>query len=212
MAIVIPPKAGVPNLRPLKQPLYDTELLKHNTATTEKTFFVSPISQPIVAAGAIKTEADTNLEQSGAIGKPTYFDLYGFQFRVNLDSGGAGDGINIIANMQLLYERGIFEFFMGQQRPYLEDRLSRIPAGLDTDGCVTTADTTNNPTYAFASNGEKSSKEYFEASIGGQPIPIQYSESFRAKVSWTGGITITTSGQSGYRLTCFMKGIFYSSL
>lgn len=205
-------QVGQATLRPLKNPIYDTELLEHNTATTQKLFYTNPIGNPIVAAGANKTEADTNLEQSGAIGKPQHFELYGFQFEVKYDTGGGGDGLNVFGNLHLMYERASFEFRFGQQRPWEEVRLSRIPNGLATDGDVVSADTTDNPTYDFSTNGVPSSHEYFKFDINGQPIPIQYSESFSVRVRWDGTVTITTTATNGYRLVCYMLGVFYSAL
>lgn len=200
-------------VRPLKNPLYDTTLLVHNTLTQRLQYFTNVQGQAIVAGGAQKTEADTNIKQPGQIGKPNYFEIYGFQTDIMFDGTGAADSVNVAQNMHLIYEGGAFEFNFGQQLPWLQAPLEQLPNGLHMDGDVCTADATNAISYAFVKNGDASCAEYYDFAINGEPVPIEYSETFSALITWPGGgITITTAATVGYRICVYLKGILYSSL
>ena len=63
-----PPQTPV--LRPLRQPLYDSELIT-NGQTQKVSLFVD--NKRFALTGVAKTEADTNMTQSGQLGFPLNF-------------------------------------------------------------------------------------------------------------------------------------------
>jgi hypothetical protein len=73
-----PPQTPV--LRPLRNPLYDSELLNQGQ-TAKVSLFVNNRNFAL-APGAAKTEVDTNLTQAGQLGYPLEFDLVGFVLEV----------------------------------------------------------------------------------------------------------------------------------
>lgn len=205
MALTKAREAARALLRPLKQPLYDTGRLDAG-ANNRVAWFQAPQGQPIVAAGALKTEADTNLTQAGQLGRPLEFDLYAFQ--VELFHSGAN--VAFVDDALLVYEAGVFEFFFGQQRPWLQVPLTQIPNGLYVTGTVATADAGTPTAYAFVNNGKSSVKEYYDFTIGKEPVPIASAENFTARIDFPGGAVTTATAQ--LRCRCYMVGVLYSSL
>ena len=192
-------------LRPLKQPLYDTGLIL--TAGVQRVqFFNAPIGGALGAA--VKSEADTNLTQSGMIGRPAEFDLYGFQLELQI----VGDDCpNTVRDLNLIYDTSAFEFFFGQQRPWLQVPAQEIPNGPGIEGAFSTADDAAAENYFFGHCGKGSSKAMYNFTIGKKPIPIGSAESFSALLSWPGG-AINPAGAVDIRARCYMKGIYYSGL
>jgi len=192
-------------LRPLKQPLYDTGHIILG-ATNRVNFFQAPQGQPIVAAGALKTEADTNLTQSGMLGRPQEFDLYGFNLEVAVDMIAAEDDIQ---DFSLIYENGVFEFYFGQQRPWLQVPVQEIPHGTGLEGALGTADDAAALNYFLGHNGLGSSKQFYNFTIGKKPIPIGSAENFNGRLDFPAG-AITCANL--HRARCYMKGVLYSAL
>jgi len=195
---------GRANLRPLKNPVFDTA---HITAAAIQLvqFFNSPVGQPIVAAGANKTEVDTNLKQSGSLGKPNCLDIYAIA--IELVNDGA-DAINNVLNYNLIYDTGGFEFFFGQNRALLRVPLAQIPNGPSITGAVATADDGTPTSYAFMHNGVPSVRSQFDVAIGGIPVPVGSQENFSATIRWPAAITTGVL----YRARCYLKGIYYQQL
>ena len=195
---------GRANLRPLKNPVYDTA---HITAAAIQLlqFFNAPIGQPIVAAGANKTEVDTNLKQSGSLGKPSCLDLYGISIEVINDGA---DAINNVLNYHLIYDRASFEFAFGQNRALVRVPFLSIPNGPAIDGAVATADAGTPTQYAYLHNGVPSVRSHLDVAIGGIPVPIGPQENFSATVRWP--VAITTGVL--YRARCYLKGVYYQQL
>jgi len=190
-------------LRALKQPLFDTAIFD-NAGVNRLNYFQAPQGNPIVAAGAFKSEVDTNLTQAGQLGRPQEFDLYGFNLEFTCDPDDAGA---TIADLQLLYDAGVFEFFFGQQRPWLQIPVQEIPNGAGWEGTVATANVGTE--YFFAKNGIGDVHSYYVFTIGKKPIPIASAENFTARVDFPQG-AVTPS--QDYRVRCFMKGVLYAAL
>ena len=153
MTIVKKEGEKVAGLRALKQPLYDTTDMDHNVATSRVQFFSRPQGQALPVSGTAKNAAHTNLKTEGQIGKPQQFELYGLQMDIDFASDGAGDAANIAANLKLIYETGLVQFYFGQQFPWVQIPAYQIPNGYHMLGDVITADDTNNTDYAFLKNG-----------------------------------------------------------
>lgn len=196
-------------LRPLKQPLYDTGIINTGAATNRVQFFQSAQGTPIVAAGANKTEADTNLQQSSQIGRPSEFDLYGHCLEL-MTVGD--DAENTIEDYNLIYDTGVYEFFFGLQRPWLQVPAQQIPNGPGIEGTLATANDGAALNYYMAHCGEGRCKNnMYNFTIGKKPIPIGSAEPFNALLRWPAG-AITIAGGADIRARAYLKGIYYSAL
>lgn len=69
-------------LRPLQQPLYDTEIIPAAATPAELIFFQRQLGQTTAFGGVTKTEAETNIQQPGQLANPLEFSLFGFLFEV----------------------------------------------------------------------------------------------------------------------------------
>jgi hypothetical protein len=192
-------------LRPLKQPLFDTGLIL--TAGVQRVqFFQAPIGGALGAG--IKTEADSNLSQSGQIGRPNEHDLHSFKLELQVVGD---DGINTVRDLSLIYDTSVFEFFFGQQRPWLQVPAQEIPNGAGIEGTLSTQNAAGTFDYFLGHCGEGSCKAMYNFTIGKKPIPIGSAEAFSALLSWPLG-AINPAGAADIRATCYMVGIFYSAL
>jgi len=191
-------------LRPLKQPLYDT--MQYAIAgQVQLRMFSVPLGQPIAAAAANKTLADTNLEQAGQLGTPQMFDLYGFCFEAQLITaadGSAGDAFGI-------YETGVFEFTFGVSRPWLQIPLTEIPRGVGPTG----GQQGDGFVAAYAREwlycGEGSPAEMYSFTIGRKAIRLHSNETFGVNLNWPlGAVAITAIT----RVRVYLMGILYAAL
>lgn len=194
-------------LRPLKQPLYDTGLIL--TAGIQRiAFFQAPQGTPIAPAGANKSIADTNLQQSTCLGKPNEFDLYGMHLELQIIGD---DGENTVQDLRLIYDTSVYQFFFSAQKPWLEVPAQEIPNGAGLEGAFGTADDGAAEDYFFGKNGTGSCKAYYVFTIGKKAIPIGSNESFSAVLSWPAA-AINIAGAADVRARNFLRGIFYSGL
>ena len=72
--------SGMPRptyLRPLQQPLYETEAMPV-AGRTELTFFQRALSQTMAFFTTVKSAAETNLNQPGSLAQPQQFLIAGF--------------------------------------------------------------------------------------------------------------------------------------
>jgi hypothetical protein len=198
-------------LRKLKNPIYDTGVIAAAATNIRIPFFQAPQGQPIAVAGALKTEADTNLLQSASLSEPSEFDLYGLQMSIVYDATGvAGAGANnAITDFANLYERGFVRFFFGSDKDWLGIPFTQVPSGSYIAGTVTTADDNVPTNYAFLGNGSGSCREMVDLTVGGQPIPIGAKETFGARLEWQGGAVTSVVA---YRLRCYGIGVLYKGL
>jgi len=88
--------AQTPVLRPLRQPLYDTELMSNGD--TQQILFADNRK---FSGGVSKNLSDTNMPQSGTLGFPLEFDHVGFTFEY--ERGTSRPDFNI------LYKGTVFE-------------------------------------------------------------------------------------------------------
>ena len=195
-------------LRPLKQPLYDCGLVLVAAAVnTRIQFFQAQLGQPIVPAGAFKTEAETNLTQGGQIGRPQEFDLYGMQLELWTPGAAAA---TTIPDVELIYDQSVYEFFFGTQRPWLQVPADRVENGPGIEGFMATANNAIIANYAFKHNGIGRGAAMYEFTIGRKPIPIGSAENFSASLTFRpAGITL--AGPT-LRVRNFLKGILYAAL
>ena len=89
-------------LRPLQQPLYDTEIVPAAATPIELVFFQRQLGQTTAFGGTTKTEAETNIQQPGQLANPLEFSLFGFLFEV--------EPATVLADFQNIYARSAFIF------------------------------------------------------------------------------------------------------
>jgi len=194
-------------LRPLLQPLYDTEMIPSNGGIANLVLFARPVGQAFqsaVATGArAKTLADTNMVLGGQLGTPQEFDLFGFNCQL-VDNLLAG-----ITRVDFLNASGlgVFQFQFGQGRPYLQTRLKDIPAGcdeyrssVDGAGALDSAQTSGLPSV----------KEVYNFAVKRQPVHIYPQEAFSVTVGWPVAAALPLTDD--LRLTVYLRGILYASL
>jgi hypothetical protein len=200
--------AGAALLRKLTNPLYDTTILENAAAVNALQFFRLPIGVNMPVTAVAKTEADTNLTQAGQLGTPQMFDLEGFNFEfMQVDPT---DVANNIADLLAVYEEGLFSFFFGQQRPWLEIPVSQIPTGIYLTGTMGFGDTAASDEAMFIGQGQSSCASVYNFTVGKKAIRLHSAEPFNAEVNWPNG-AITPAG-ADQRIRTYMVGSLYAAL
>lgn len=172
-------------LRPLQQPLYDTEYLQITTATftataNEQIYFQRQLGQTTAFGGAVKTESETNLQQPGQLANPIEFSLFGFYFEVAPDTS--------VSDFVAFYRQASFTYTYTGNRIYLQIPLTRIPQGVGPEGFAgagVAADTANS--NSMVHNGVGHISNMYKFTIGRSALRIRPTESFQAKVRWPSG-------------------------
>lgn len=196
-------------LRPLKQPLYDT-MIYAQAGQAQLRFFSVPLGQPIVAAGANKTLADTNLEQAGQLGTPQEFDLHGFQFEVAALSGRVNRALAINNNDVLgIMQTGVFEFTFGANRPLLQVPLTEIPRGVGVTGMLGVDGFVAQTTREHLRCGTGDPNEYYNFTIEKKPIRLRSNETFGVNLLWPLGVVAISAL---IRIRVIMVGMTYSAM
>lgn len=191
-----PPQTPV--LRPLRQPLYDSEFLA-NGATGTVSFFQD---NKKFATGAQKLASDTNMTQSGQLGYPLEFDLVGFLFE--LERGTTRTQSNSV------YNSSVWNWFFGQNVPWLRCKLSKIPEGIAASGSVSTG--TGQATEAsIISNGWGVVTNFYNFTTPDRKARrVSSTESFRMDLVISYALALG-SGLS-VKATAWMLGILYAQL
>ena len=185
-------------LRPLKQPLYDTTTYPIAGAA-QMMFFTIPLGQAMPVTGVAKQLSDTNLQQASQLGTPNTFELYGFKFKYQ-------QSVLIANDYALMYDTGVFTFSFGQQRPWLQVPLTRIPAGPMPTG-NNTLDGNAAPgaeIYSLA-NGPSTTDSYYNFTIKRQSILINSNEVFSASITYPLGVVAVTANA---RIQVYLVGIY----
>jgi len=189
-------------LRPLKQPLYDTNIYAA-AGQAQLQFFSIPRGQAMPVTGVAKSEADTNMQQASQLGTPNMFELYGFNCKFQQSVWDADD-------FNAFYDTGVFRFFFGQQRPWLTVPLSKIPCGVMPSGSVTIdgAAAPGQEIYSMT-NGPPHTQSYYNFTVRRAPILINSNETFSVTLDWPlGAVAVTANG----RITVELVGILHSAL
>jgi len=186
-------------LRPLQQPLYDTENLPIGApvGAQEIAFFQRQLGQTmaLVPAGAAKTESETNLTQPGQLPNPQEFSVFGFNMSVPA-------GV-VLADFLAIYLASVFQFLYTGNRIYLQVPANRIPAGVAAEGFAGAAGgTTIHQGVGHVSN-------FYKFTIGRSALRIRPTEAFQVRLRWPlGAITITAVT----RIQVFILGLTWNAL
>ncbi len=175
-------------LRPLQEPLYDSEVIPVGADVTTNSaftlvFFQRPYSQTTQFGSISKTEAETNINQSSMLDYPREFSILGFT--VSFDST---IGLEI---QGALLRRAFFQFIFSGRRPYLQIPLDRLPAGIGLEGAVGVGNiSTNSYSRGVVScfkQGLGHIANYYKFNLGRSALKIKPGEAFNAKVTWPVG-------------------------
>jgi len=190
-------------LRPLKQPIYDTENVPSAGGAAQLTFFQRPMGQAFanIPVGVGKTLADTNMTQAAQLGTPNEFDLWGFNVRL-------GDTVTL-ADFQACMDQGVFTFNFGQGRPWLQTQLHDIPTGVGISGSTAIDGAGAATQVDLPVNGVVASKEIYSFAVGRKPVRIRSNETFNVVITWPNA---NPNPVVFVRVTVVLRGIYYSNL
>jgi len=182
---------GVPAaiVRSYKEPLYDSVQILAAAPATERIWFQRPLGQTLEDGVTTKTLLHTNLNQSGTLGTPLSFDIYGFNLRLpkNITK----------ANYNLIEAAGVVVVQFGQDTQFLTVPMEEIPSGVDTEGLGAT----DSPHVGWGTVDN-----FYRFDIGGQALHINSTESFSVKLQFPSGL----AGVTGNQLAKFyQRGIKY---
>lgn len=186
---------ATPVLRPLKQPMYDTEIYPA-AGVGRLQYFVN--SATIAATGAAKTLAETNMTQNGQLGTPLEFDLIGFNFEV-----ANRTDINALTDNDSILNTGVWSWIFGQNTPWLQVPVTRIPTGVGQAGFSVVANA------SIITQGTPHVTNFYNFAVDRRARHIFSTESFRGELSYPGGVvTINTAT----RIRFYMLGILFAQL
>lgn len=189
-------------LRPLKQPLYDTENVPSAGGVAQLIFFQRPFGQNIANAPvAAKTYSDTNMQQASQLGTPQEFDLFGFNVRL-------GDTVTL-ADFQAVMDQGHLVFNFGQGRPWLRTQLADFPTGCGPTGATAIDGAAAQVVHDLPVQGPPSTKEFYNFCVGKKPVRIRSNETFNVEINWPNG---APNPVVFVRVTVLLRGILYTSL
>lgn len=186
-------------LRPLQQPLYDTEIIPAVGTPIELVFFQRQLGQTTTFGGVTKTEAETNLQQPGQLANPLEFSLFGFLFEV--------EPATVLADFQNIYAKSAFIFTYTGNRVYLSIPTMRIPQGVSPEGFAAT--TVAATTLAEVHNGVGHVSNFYKFTIGRSALRIRPTESFQVRVRWPNGAPVITANT---RLRVYITGLQWTPL
>lgn len=185
--------AQTAKLRPLRQPMYDTELIPVAPAvTTQVEWFVN---RRTFVTGVAKTLVDTNMVADGILGMPLEFDLIGLTMKMNYGAA--------LADINAFYNGGVLNWFFHQSVPWLQIPFTEMPSGIAGTGFTTVGAST-----IFANGVQTLNNFYNMADHLRQARHILSMESFRG----VGQFPATISPTANLFAKLFMLGILYAAL
>jgi hypothetical protein len=204
-------------LRPLQQPIYDTELIAGGAASSEIIFFQRQVGQTLAQTpsststnGNIKTLVETNLSQPGQLPNPLEFSLFGFLVEMN-------PGITV-ADFNTVYKTGLFTFTYTGNRVYLQVPVTRIPQGVSPEGFAAIASTGTSGSVAATTsisevhNGVGHISNLYKFTIGRAALRIRPTESFQVRLNWNSAQSPSITPVADVRIRVFLVGLTWTAL
>jgi hypothetical protein len=188
-------------LRPLQQPLFDTEVIAA-ASCTQVTFFQKPQSNSTQYGSITKSEGDTNMTQSAMLDYPREHSVLGFTLAIDPCQG--------LETVSLIYRRAYFQFILSGSRKYLEIPLDRIPHGLGLEGAVAStqsADTTHSGIISQFKNGMGHIGNFYKFNLGRAALKIKAGEAFKTVLNWSYAPSLPTTLNSNMGKTLDISGI-----
>jgi hypothetical protein len=208
-------------LRPLRQPIYDTECLPGSggPAIQRVDFFQRPLSQNTASGAIPKSHAETNLTQAGQLPNPNEFSIFGFiveptpDIMRGLPAAGVVTNTMTLADFITIYEASVFEFTFTGNRVYLQIRTMQIPSGVGPTGAMATitGQTTVQASVGMVTNGVPHCRNYYPFNIGKYALRIRSSETFGACIRWPQA-AVASGLAVPRRIACYIVGIMYSAI
>lgn len=188
-------------LRPLQEPLYDTEVLDYTSPATSLTYFQRPISQSTAALTITKDFSETNLNQSSMLDYPREFSILGFNIVLDSTIG--------LASLSAIFRRAYFQFVFSGRRPYLTCPMHRLPQGNSIQGGVSStvaAGGADSGKSAFGAMGIPHVANFLKFNLGRAALKIKPGEAFNAKITWpvvlpTGATGLLTTLNASFGFT-----------
>lgn len=211
MGVTTPAKAAV--VRPLRQPLYDSEVTG-TAAITEIQYFQRPQGNAMAnlppggGTAWSKTTTHTNMTQGGFLASPAHFSLFGFNYEIQ-------SGVTV-ADFQMLINSGLFEFIFAGTRTYLQIPLTQIPAGVAPEGMFAMDGATAATSSIHIHNGVGHVSNVYNFTLGRAALKIMPNEAFKVRVSWPSGQNVanqTAVTPVVSNLTrAYLKGLLFNSI
>lgn len=189
-------------LRPLRNPLYDAEVLAAAVARTSVSYFKRPQGTNDESGQlAPKTNADSNLSTTSTLAAPNAFAIFGFNWVM-------GAGISI-ANYNAIYAAAVWEFKFGGTRTYLEIPVDRIPQGVAPEGFSALDAQAAATENTVIHNGEGHITNFYPFAIEKRTLWIQPTETFKIDVTFNTAVTPATSN---VRTMAHLLGMYYTQI
>lgn len=187
-------------LRPLQEPLYDTETLAVSSSAASLTFFQRPIGQSD-ASGLVSSKdfSETNINQSSMLDYPREFSILGFNIVLDSTIG--------LSQIAIMFRRAYFQFVFSGRRPYLTVPLHRLPQGVGIEGGISQTQTT--ATMAFGKWGMGHVANYYKFNLGRAALKIKPGEAFNAKITWPVAVSLAAANNQNFNGTAASPAGFY---
>lgn len=194
-------------LRPLQQPLYDTDVLLAPAATQNALAFFQRSLGQADAAATVKTVAETNVAQSGQLANPLEFSV--FAFNVVLQPAVT------IADFNAIMTGSVYTFLYTGNRVYLQCPLNRLPCGVGPEGFAST--TVGATTLSTIKNGVGHISNNYKFTIGRSALRIRPTENFQIQLTWPRAAPVIVGvaqvgGGTGVRIQVFIVGLTWTPL
>jgi hypothetical protein len=163
-------------LRPLQQPIYDTENLPITGVPNELIFMQRQLGQTTAYGGLTKTAAETNLQQPGQLANPVEFSVFGFYIEVQPDI--------VMSDYIGVYKQSVCFFTYTGNRVYLQIPTTRIPQGVSPEGFAGGTLATGSQ---VVHNGVGHTSNMYKFTIGRSALRIRPTESFQFAIRWPSG-------------------------
>lgn len=196
-------------LRPLQQPLYDTELTTAAGTPNMIQLFQRQLGQTTAAGALVKTLAETNLSQPGQLANPLEFSVFGFTFNT---APAPGTAFVTQADWADIYGASVFTFLYTGNRVYLQIPLNRIPQGVKPEGFSGGGPLAGGaqPERTQIGNGVGHISNFYKFTIGRSALRIRPTESFQCRLDWpTAAPTIVAAN---IRLQVHLLGLQWTPL
>jgi hypothetical protein len=167
-------------LRPLQQPVYDTEAFPFTAPPLQLTWFTRPNASTTQFCNQSKFLSETNLNQSAMLDYPREFSILGFTYSLDSTIGLKAQG-NIL-------RRAWFEFTFSGNRPYLQIAADRLPAGIGLEGACAmgnvSSNTDTNGIITCFKSGLGHMANYYKFNLGRSALKIKPGEAFKGTMNW----------------------------
>ncbi len=198
-------------MRPLQQPLYDTEIIPSAGTPNELRFFQRQLGQTTAFGGVQKSAAETNVQQPGQLANPLEYSLFGFLFEVNPGTAASDAAGVSLVDFNNIYTTSVLTFLYTGNRIYLQVPTTRIPEGVAPEGfaaaATTVAATTIDRTNVHQGVGHVSN--FYKFTIGRSALRIRPTESFQMRLEWPNGAPTIVENT---RLRTYIIGLQWTPL